>query len=61
MNLFSISNRILIANKVCIKGTCEGIQKKAEKPSWKTWSVSETVQLKNKYRLCEQDITILQS
>ena len=61
MNLFSISNRILIANKVCIKGTCEGILKKAEKPSWKTWSTSKTVQLKNKYRLCEQDITILQS
>ena len=51
MNLFSISNRILIANKSCI----------AEKPIWKTWSISKTVQLKNKYRLCEQDITILQS
>ena len=59
MNLFSISNRILIANKVCIKGTCEGILKKTARPSWKTWLVSETVQLKN--RLYEQDITILQS
>ena len=59
MNLFSISNRILIANKACIKGTCEGILKKAERPSWITWSVGETVQLRN--RLCEQDIIILQS
>ena len=49
MNLFSISNRILIANKSCI----------AERPSWITCLISKTVQLKN--RLCEQDIIILQS
>lgn len=38
MNLFSISHKILKANKLCI----------AEGPSWKTWSNSKTVQLKNK-------------
>ena len=53
--------KILTANKECIKGTCEGILKEAARPSWKTWSISKTVQLKNTYRLCEQDITILQS
>jgi len=55
----SILNRILIANKACIKGTCEGVLKEAVRPSWKTWLISKTVQLKN--RLCEQDIIILQS
>ena len=59
MILTSILNRILKANKACIKGTCEGILKEAARPSWKTWSNSKTVQLKN--RLCEQDIIILQS
>ena len=51
MKLFNTYNRILIANQMCI----------AERSCWKTWSISKTVQLKNKYRLCEQDITILQS
>jgi len=51
--------KILTANKACIKGTCEGILKEAARPSWKTWSSSKKVQLKN--RLCEQDIIILQS
>ena len=48
MILTSILKKILIANKACIKGTCEGILKEAAKPSWKTWLNSKTVQLKNK-------------
>tara|TARA_S200000501_G_C20666040_1_gene674063 strand:- start:156 stop:335 length:180 start_codon:yes stop_codon:yes gene_type:complete len=59
MKLFNIYYKILTANKACIKGTCEGILKKAAIPSLKAWSISKTVQLKN--RLCEQDIIILQS
>ena len=59
MNLSSFLNRILIANKVCMKGACEGVLQLAERPSWKNWSLSKIVQLKN--RLCEQDKIILQS
>ncbi len=49
MKNFNIFNKILIANKLCI----------LRRPSWKTWSTNQAVQLKN--RLCEQDIIILQS